>query len=129
MTILSPANPNNSNTAVKPATTPNSTPKSIWLPSVGALQLSDSSILKRRESAKRKRKAKEKNSCTRSRIRHRSSNVDHATVSWIEMGLDRVQTEDDIKVSALKKWQGFLRQHVMQNLEQVSMCIIMQESM
>ena len=46
-------------TAVKPATTPNSTPKSIWLPSVGALQLSDSSILKRRESAKRKRKAKE----------------------------------------------------------------------
>lgn len=45
------------------------------------------------------------------------------------MGLDRVQTEDDIKTSALKKWQGFLRQHVMQNLEQVSMCIIMQETM
>ena len=39
------------------------------------------------------------------------------------MGLDRVQTEDDIKVSALKKWQGFLRQHVMQNLEQVSTLI------
>ena len=40
------------------------------------------------------------------------------------MGLDRVQTEDDIKVSALKKWQGFLRQHVMQNLEQVSTLIM-----
>ena len=59
-------------------------------------------------------------SCTRSRIRHRSSNIDHATVTWIEMGLDRVQSEVEIKASALKKWQGFLKQHVMQNLERVS---------
>ena len=36
------------------------------------------------------------------------------------MGLDRVQSEDEIKASALKKWQGFLKQHVMQNLERVS---------
>ena len=41
-----------------PTTTPISPVNPFWLPSVGALQLSDSSILKRRELAKRKRKAK-----------------------------------------------------------------------
>ena len=58
--ILSPAASSSarSTTAVS-SSSMSSSSKSIWLPSVGALQLSDSSILKRRESAKRKRKAKQ----------------------------------------------------------------------
>ena len=56
--ILSPASSAMSTTAVS-SSSMSSSSKSIWLPSVGALQLSDSSILKRRESAKRKRKAKQ----------------------------------------------------------------------
>ena len=35
------------------------------------------------------------------------------------MGLERVHSEDDIRINALKKWHGFLKQHVMQTLEQV----------
>ena len=58
--ILSPASSSaRSTTAVSSSSMSSSSSKSIWLPSVGALQLSDSSILKRRESAKRKRKAKQ----------------------------------------------------------------------
>ena len=58
-------------------------------------------------------------SCNKSRIRHRSSDVDQATISWIEMGLERVHSEEDIRINALRKWHGFLKQHVMQTLEQV----------
>ena len=56
--ILSQASSAMATTAVS-SSSMSSSSKSIWLPSVGALQLSDSSILKRRESAKRKRKAKQ----------------------------------------------------------------------
>ena len=153
--ILSPASSSARSTTAVSSSSMSSSSKSIWLPSVGALQLSDSSILKRRESAKRKRKAKQNrykyytvfltfynfynvskvsnfmrnigcicfkslfSSCNKSRIRHRSSDVDQATISWIEMGLERVHSEDDIRINALRKWHGFLKQHVMQTLEQV----------
>ena len=57
--ILSPASSSARSTTAVSSSSMSSSSKSIWLPSVGALQLSDSSILKRRESAKRKRKAKQ----------------------------------------------------------------------
>ena len=41
------------------------------------------------------------------------------------MGLERVHSEDDIRINALRKWHGFLKQHVMQTLEQVRIfCIL-----
>lgn len=113
--VTTPPSPNLSpqnGSAVVNGTLKTTLPKSIWLPSVGALQLSESSILKRRESVKRRRK---KNTCDKSRIRHRSSNVDHATVAWIEAGLDRVEAEDDVKRAVMLKWHGFLRQYVMRD--------------
>lgn len=115
---LSPQTNNGSAVTSVLKATPTVSPKSIWLPSVGALQLSESSILKRRESVKRKRR--HKNACDKSRIRHRSSNVDHDTVAWIEAGLDRVEAEDEVKRAVLLKWHGFLRQYVMRDFVTVS---------
>ena len=119
--------------------------KSIWLPSVGTLQLSESSILKRRESRKRRKRmaskgptsivasaastaasittnsiscdAKKKNLAT---IRHRGCNVDLETIAWIESGLNRLANDSELMTNVLLKWNTFLKQHVMQNLSQVS---------
>ena len=120
--------------------------KSIWLPSVGTLQLSESSILKRRESRKRRKRmaskgptsmasaaasaasitttnsiscdAKKENlACT---IRHRGCNVDLETIAWIESGLNRLANDSELMTNVLLKWNTFLKQHVMQNLSQVS---------
>ena len=124
--------------------------KSIWLPSVGTLQLSESSILKRRESRKRRKRmaskgptsmtasaasvasaasitttnsiscdAKKENNlaCT---IRHRGCNVDLETIAWIESGLNRLANDSELMTNVLLKWNTFLKQHVMQNLSQVS---------
>ena len=116
--------------------------KSIWLPSVGTLQLSESSILKRRESRKRRKRmaskgptsmasaasasittnsiscdAKKENLAT---IRHRGCNVDLETIAWIESGLNRLANDSELMTNVLLKWNTFLKQHVMQNLSQVS---------
>jgi hypothetical protein len=57
------------------------------------------------------------------RVRHHGSKVDDETVAWVEAGLDRVQAEDDVKRNVLLKWKDFLRQHVMQAIEQVKQLI------
>lgn len=102
----------------------------IWLPSVGALKLSESSILKRRESRKKK-KGKEASSssasspCRRNkpkasddrRIRHRTCDVDDVTLAWIEQGLDRMQEDPLVKSNILLKWNNFVKQHMMQSIK------------
>lgn len=92
--------------------------KSIWLPSVGALQLSKSSILKRRESLKRRRKKdwKTKNNeapAEVNRIRHCGSHIDQETRGWIENGLDRLTKDEKVRKNVLLKWNSFLHQHLM----------------
>ena len=88
---------------------------SMWLPSVGALQLSESSILKRRASLKRKR------SLQGQRQRDiRKCSVDCETLTWIEKGLDRLYSEEDLMLNVLNKWHAFLKTRVMQDFSQVS---------
>lgn len=103
----------------------------IWLPSVGALNLSESSILKRRESRKKKKgknlSATSSSPCRKPdlilnewgdrRIRHRTCDVDDDTLSWIEHGLDRMQDDPLVKSNILLKWNNFVKQHMMQSIK------------
>ena len=86
-------------------------PRSMWLPSVGALQLSESSILKRRASLKRQRK------CNR---QVRQCSVDCETLTWIERGLDRLYSEADLMANVVNKWHAFLKTRVMQDITEVN---------
>ena len=87
--------------------------KSMWLPSVGALQLSESSILKRRASLKRKRSLKGQQQIGK------QCSVDCETLTWIERGLDRLYSEEDLMLNVLNKWHAFLKTRVMQDTSQV----------
>ena len=60
---------------------------------------------------------KENLACT---IRHRGCNVDLETIAWIESGLNRLTNDSELMTNVLLKWNTFLKQHVMQNLSQVS---------
>ena len=86
--------------------------KSMWLPSVGALQLSESSILKRRASLKRKRSLQDTRQI-------RQCSVDCETLTWIERGLDRLYSEEELMLNVLNKWHAFLKTRVMQDTSQV----------
>ncbi len=90
--------------------------KPIWLPSVGSLNLSESSILRRRESRKRKKKVCASVDPTCQRIRHRSCDVDPKTLAWLEAGLDRIQDDTKVRSVALLKWNAFLKQHLLLDL-------------
>ena len=61
--------------------------------------------------------AKKENLAT---IRHRGCNVDLETIAWIESGLNRLANDSELMTNVLLKWNTFLKQHVMQNLSQVS---------
>ncbi len=97
--------------------------KPLWLPSVGALQLSKSSILKRRESVKRRRKFKATDRKQRmSTVRTSGHEVKPETVDWVEAGLGRLQADDNVRENVLLKWKEFLIQHVMQPIQKVTSC-------
>ena len=101
--------------------------QAIWLPSVGALQLSESSILKRRDSLKKRKKAKNAVCESKQRpaksqktiIRHQGCNVDPKTLAWVESGLEKFRENEKVRDNILLKWDAFLQQHLMQDFSRV----------